>query len=340
MQGPMPSALVPTALFALLVSTQAAAAAGEAPRLDLPVDCQIGTVCMVQNYLDTAPGPEARDYTCGSLAYDGHKGTDIRAATYLEMRKGVAVVAAAPGVVKGRRDGMRDVSIRKIGREAVKGREAGNGAVIDHGNGWVTQYSHLLKGSIVVQKGQRIEAGEKIGEIGLSGNTEFPHVEFAVRHDGKTIDPFTGLEIGSGCGEAAEGLWRDEVRQLLIYRAGGLLAAGFADKKPTLEGLLQGENRETKLSSKSPVLIFWTVAWGLRGGDRETIKITTPDGKVLAETNAALPRNKAQWFRFAGKRLRASNWPAGRYIGTYRVERQDGSATKTIINVRREVQIR
>ncbi len=67
------------------------------------------------------------------------------------MKEGVPVVAAAPGVVTGMRDGMPDVDVRKIGAAALMGRDAGNGVVIDHGDGWVTQYSHLRNGSVAVK---------------------------------------------------------------------------------------------------------------------------------------------------------------------------------------------
>jgi len=70
----------------------------------------------VQNYVDVDPGPDARDFTCGSLTYDGHAGTGIRLATRAEMTAGVAVVAAAAGRVIHSRDGMPD---QGIGGDAI-----------------------------------------------------------------------------------------------------------------------------------------------------------------------------------------------------------------------------
>ncbi|WP_247877773.1 M23 family metallopeptidase [Azospirillum thiophilum] len=71
------------------------------------------------------------------------------------------------------RDGMEDVSIRQSGG-APAGYDAGNAVVVDHGNGWETQYSHLKRGSVAVRPGVRVEAGTVLGQIGLSGRTEFP----------------------------------------------------------------------------------------------------------------------------------------------------------------------
>ena len=64
-----------------------------APVLSLPIACEIGAACIVQNYVDRDPGPAARDYHCGFLTYDGHKGTDIRVIDRARYKEGVAVVA-------------------------------------------------------------------------------------------------------------------------------------------------------------------------------------------------------------------------------------------------------
>src|SRR3954469_22190120 len=97
-----------------------------APVFSLPLECEIGSACVVQNHVDRDPGPAARDYRCGFLTYDGHKGTDIRVSDRARYKDGVAVLAAAPGRVRAVRDGMAD-------GERVAGREAGNSVVIQHG---------------------------------------------------------------------------------------------------------------------------------------------------------------------------------------------------------------
>ncbi|MFQ5772926.1 MAG: M23 family metallopeptidase [Kiloniellaceae bacterium] len=330
--------------FALLPGLCAASAAlsqaaEPAPRFGAPVECALGTLCVVQNYVDQEPGPGARDHTCGSLAYDGHDGIDIRVPGYPEMAAGVAVVAAAPGVVRAARDGMPDVSFREAGARSVRGREAGNAVVIDHGGGWETQYSHLRRGSIRVEPGQRVAAGAVLGLIGLSGKTEFPHVHFAVRHDGRALDPYTGRPPESGCGEAGTPLWSAAAGAALAYRAGGILGAGFAAERPALDRVLAGAYRAPALPADAPALVFWALAWGLRAGDRETIRILGPDGAVLAETHARVPKHKAQWLRFTGRARKAAPWPPGRYRGEYRVTREDGGRTVTVAEVAREIEI-
>ncbi|MGH6930677.1 MAG: M23 family metallopeptidase, partial [Dongiaceae bacterium] len=177
------------------------------PHFDLPVACPPDAGCVVRSFVDQDPGPEAKDWRCGRLTYDDHKGTDIRVPDGAAMARGVQVLAAAPGTVLRLRDGMDDVSIRITGADAVKDREAGNSVVIGHGGAWETQYAHLRKDSIAVKPGDVVTAGQPIALIGLSGNTEFTHVHFEVRRGGTRIDPYTGAAMGEGCDPSATPLW-------------------------------------------------------------------------------------------------------------------------------------
>ena len=72
-----------------------------------------------------------------------------------EQRRGVDVLAAAAGRVLRVRDGATDVSVRERGARSVEGRECGNGVIIDHGEGWTTQYCHMAQDSLKVRPGRR-----------------------------------------------------------------------------------------------------------------------------------------------------------------------------------------
>ena len=84
------------------------------------------------------------------------------------MRGGVAVLAAADGVVKATRDGVSDFNVRIAGAASVRDHQAGNAVVLTHSDGFETIYAHLLKGSVVVKKGDRIKRGQRLGSRSTS----------------------------------------------------------------------------------------------------------------------------------------------------------------------------
>ena len=55
----------------------------------------------------------------------------------------------------------------------------GNYVQIDHGNGIRTLYAHAS--SVTVTVGQKVEKGQKIGEVGSTGNSTAAHLHFEVR---------------------------------------------------------------------------------------------------------------------------------------------------------------
>src|SRR5688572_19553698 len=141
-------------LFALslLALAGVAAAPSGAPKLGFPLACEPGRTCEVQHYVDRDPGPGTRDYRCGLQTYEKHTAVDIRVPDMAAQRRGVAVLAAAPGKVLRTRDGVADKTIGQAAdpRDPVG---CGNAVVIDHGAGWQTSYCHMANGSVRVKPG-------------------------------------------------------------------------------------------------------------------------------------------------------------------------------------------
>lgn len=299
------------ALLIIALSWLGAPLAAGGPVLSLPIDCILGETCYIQNFVDRDPGPEMLDFRCGSLGYDGDKGADFALPTLADMWRGVDVLAAAPGVVRGLRDGVADVGPTA----ATAGQECGNGVVLRHDDGWETQYCHLKYGSIRVQKGQIVERGEVLGQVGLSGKTEFPHVHLSVRHDGKVVDPFDLSEFPS-CGEGGPSMWQDAPE----YVDGGLLDAGFAPGIPQYSAVQAGSASQAVLAADAAGLVIFGFAFGGQKGDVMDMQITGPNGEFLTQA-ITLEKDQAQFFRAAGRRLTAERWPAGTYTGVVRMLR-------------------
>ncbi|WP_017325402.1 M23 family metallopeptidase [Synechococcus sp. PCC 7336] len=301
-----------------LLARFAVSSAQSLPSFGLPIDCDLGQDCFILQYVDRDSGPGAVDFGCGRMTYDGHKGTDFAIPDAAAMAAGVPVVASSAGTVLRVRDGVLDRRVvSDEQRAAVSDRECGNGIVVDLGDGWETQYCHLRQGSVAVQPGDRVERGQLLGLVGMSGLASFPHVHLTVRREGRVIDPFVGVEGSEGCGGDRQSLWNVS----LAYQPTGLVRAGFAPQPPELGQLWAGEFAGDRLPSDSAALVFWVQAYGVLDGDEERIQLIAPDGSIAAEKQGEL-RNQRIWLSFAGKRLRREGREGDRWLGQYQLVRQ------------------
>jgi hypothetical protein len=293
--------------------------AEEVPVFGLPIACELGRSCFIQNYVDSDPTSSAKDYQCGSLSYDGHNGTDFRVPSLTAQQAGVEVLAAADGRVLRRRDGMADISVREAGRPAVQGSECGNAVIIEHGEGWETQYCHMARGSLRVQVGDEVEAGQPLGRIGLSGLTEYPHLHFVVRHRGQIADPFAYGAAPNSCG-GGRSLWQPALQPSLVYRERVVLNAGFASNPVTMAMLELGDVEGEQPKIDTPALVAYVRGVGLKIGDVQSLVVKNPSGRTIAENRAKpMERNQAQTLIFAGSRLPAKGWERGTYQASYTV---------------------
>ncbi len=104
---------------------------------------------------------------------------------------------------RGRRqhDGI-DVSARsgtpiraaEAGRVIHSGRGLGaygNVVIVKHAGRWATVYAHTRRN--LVRKGQFVERGQTIAEVGATGNATGPHLHFEVRRGDVARDPLVCL---------------------------------------------------------------------------------------------------------------------------------------------------
>jgi hypothetical protein len=95
---------------------------------------------------------------------------------------GVPIYAAGHGRVAASHDGEPDN--RSFNPAALATREnarSGNYVVIDHLNGEYSLFAHLKQGSVKVKVGQQVKQGEIIAQLGASGDSLFPHLDYGLR---------------------------------------------------------------------------------------------------------------------------------------------------------------
>ena len=318
----LPLVLIAAAVAAL--TAPALAADSGAPRLVLPLACEVGRTCEVQTYVDHDPGPGAQDYRCAHRTNQGHDATDIRLLSMAAQQAGVDVLAAASGRVIRLRDGVMDISVHAPGAPPVGGQACGNAVVIDHGEGWQTIYCHMAKGSLKVKVGDTVTSGQAIGRVGLSGDTQFPHLHFGLRHGGQVVDPFAPGGVSPGACAPQEGLWTPQAAKALAYKRGVLLASGFEAALSTLDATETGPT--PALPTDPPALVAYGFLSGLEAGDVVEMKVLGPDGGVIATATQTLDRDKAEWLSQAGRKRPANGWAHGNYRAELTVRRAGADA--------------
>lgn len=290
-----------TAIFTLL---SAAGPLAAEPFLAWPVACTLGQDCFVEDYTDHAPGPAVQDFACGLNSRDEHSGTDIALLDFGAVEEGVAILAAAAGTVLRVRDGMAD---DRLMRDVNSENACGNGLVIAHADGWSTQYCHLRQESVSVQPGDTVQAGDTIGMVGLSGETNHPHLHLTVWRDGEKVDPFA--PDGETCGQSRATLWLDPPP----YHDTLLRLAGFASAVPDYEALRTGTARLETARPGDPLVVF-AEAGHARHGDILTFTATGPAGEIFRHTSVMKSPRVSQLPAF-GRRAPADGWPEGEYLG-------------------------
>ncbi|MCA6575518.1 MAG: M23 family metallopeptidase [Pseudanabaena sp. M090S1SP1A06QC] len=116
-----------------------------------------------------------------------HKGVDFAAPT------GTPIFAAADGVVT-----------------EAGWTNGGYGNIVElrHSDGSVTLYAHTSR--VYVSKGQVVNRGQAIAEVGTTGRSTGPHLHFEVQPDGKNaVDPMDYLQMSQVTLDLASNSFKD-----------------------------------------------------------------------------------------------------------------------------------
>lgn len=65
----------------------------------------------------------------------------------------------------------------------------GKTVTIRHPGGYVTNYGHLSRFAKGIAKGRRVDQGDVIGYVGMTGIATGPHLDFRVQHRGRYVNP-------------------------------------------------------------------------------------------------------------------------------------------------------
>jgi murein DD-endopeptidase MepM/ murein hydrolase activator NlpD len=172
---------------ALLVESISARRAAAAPAINLSFPLSGGSYYVANGgrgkltnaHLKTLIDHRFHDYRGQSYAVDivriGERGLRAAGLQPADLTRyasvGEAVLAPCEGSVALAENGVVDMTPTKTDREHL----AGNFVFLNCGSAQVL-LGHLRRGSVLVRPGQRVVAGQRLGAIGNSGNSEEPHL--------------------------------------------------------------------------------------------------------------------------------------------------------------------
>jgi len=76
---------------------------------------------------------------------------------------------------------------------------SGNTVILDHGQGIFSLFAHFSK--MRVAAGDRVKAGDVLGDAGATGRVTGPHVHWAVRLNGASVDPLSLVDATANLAE-------------------------------------------------------------------------------------------------------------------------------------------
>lgn len=159
------------------------------------------------------------------------------------------ILAAQGGKVIFTEDGIPDnMTPGKLDYETDMTNATGNVVYIEHEDGTIGTYCHMIPNSIVVEVGDIVEAGQILGRLGNSGNSFAPHLHMHVmtNPDGKTITQYS------------DGLFMESLPyRFSTFTKLGALPPGHLDERPIVPfEPTMSEEFQNVLPSESDVISF------------------------------------------------------------------------------------
>jgi murein DD-endopeptidase MepM/ murein hydrolase activator NlpD len=226
------------------------------------------------NTVDLDDGAGIRDPWCGSRTYDTHTGEDVTIRSFREQAIGVPVFAALDGRVRQVQEGQKDTN---YGTQVLPWD---NHVEIDSGHAQVEIYGHLRRGSVRVQVGDWVVAGQELGLTGSSGNSSWPHLHLTMIVADQPTDLWSGP-----CNATSYWQVQPAVRTDAFARDFTLSSRPFADHADLP---WDDAERTSVFAIGTHDLWFRSMLYNAQAAGAQLVRLVRPDGSV-AVSDAAPP---------------------------------------------------
>ena len=132
----------------------------------------------------------ALDFVQANNALQTHTGRGTKAEEYFCY--GSEICAAADGTVVSVEDRVRQAFLGWGLCDFTARSFVGNHVLVEHAEGECALYAHLVRGSIAVAPGDRVDRGQVLGHCGHTGHSTEPHLHF---HLQGSADLFRGMGL-------------------------------------------------------------------------------------------------------------------------------------------------
>lgn len=138
------------------------------------------------HYVNSDFGKRTYTNSKGKKVSDFHKGIDVQGENKVDyvLCPFYGTVVACCNTVSG-----QNTNTGTLGM--------GNYVIVDCANGVRLRFQHLKTGSVTVDVGDTVEAGQVIGYIGLTGNTSGYHLHFDISFKGNVVSKYGGQYFSS-----------------------------------------------------------------------------------------------------------------------------------------------
>jgi len=239
--------------------------------------------------------------------YDNHRGIDVDVSSFREMDNNFPINAAAAGTVEFVRESEFDRNTSCTGTWNV--------VTVRHGNGFLTYYGHLKKNSVVVNVGDWVVPGQKLGVVGSSGCSTQAHLHLEVHDcDDKVVDPFLNNMFFDPPVYDTPLDFMD-----VMLRDGAVSSiAQLKDPPPNVSVIAPGDTLGVGLSMA-----------GGENGDQFTVTFRRPNNTVFTTANFPLNQVFRHHFWWSNPVIQEANTPTG----FWKVEIRTNGALRKTYNV-------